>query len=71
MNKDQIKGRSQRLQARLKQEWARLNDDELMEAEGNIDELAARIREKYGESREKVASRINELMEEVRHEENS
>ncbi|WP_018141737.1 CsbD family protein [Thioalkalivibrio sp. ALJ7] len=71
MNKDQIKGRSQRLQARLKQEWARLNDDELMEAEGNIDELAARIREKYGESREKVASRINELMEEVRHEEKS
>ncbi|WP_038051339.1 CsbD family protein [Thioalkalivibrio sp. ALJ1] len=71
MNKDQIKGRSQRLQARLKQEWARLNDDELMEAEGNLDELAARIREKYGESREKVASRINELMEEVRHEEKS
>ncbi|WP_026278933.1 MULTISPECIES: CsbD family protein [Thioalkalivibrio] len=70
MNRDQRIGRSERLKARLKQEWGRLTDDEVMEAEGNVEELAARIREKYGESREKIAARINELMDEVRNEEN-
>ncbi|WP_026278796.1 MULTISPECIES: CsbD family protein [unclassified Thioalkalivibrio] len=70
MNRDQMMGRSERLKARLKQEWGRLTDDEVVEAEGNVEELAARIREKYGDSREKIAARINELMDEVRNEDN-
>lgn len=71
MNKDQMMGRSERFKARLKQEWGRLTDDEMVEAEGNMDELAARIREKYGDTREEIAARINELMDEVRNEEQS
>ncbi len=71
MNKDQMLGRSERFKARLKQEWGRLTDDEVVEAEGNMDELAARIREKYGDSQEKVAAKINQLMDEVRNEEDS
>ena len=35
----------------------KLTDDEVTQAEGNIEELVFRIQEKYGESREAIAVR--------------
>ena len=63
MNKDQTEGRWKQFSARVKQEWGDLTDDEVTQAEGNIDELVARIQEKYGDSREKIAEKINQLKE--------
>lgn len=69
MNKDQARGRMSQLTARIKQEWGKLTDDEVMQAEGNIDELIGRVQEKYGDSRENVAARINELKEKLDNDE--
>jgi uncharacterized protein YjbJ (UPF0337 family) len=53
------------LTASIKQEWGELTDDEVSKAEGNWDELVARIQEKYGESREAIAAKLNEMKERV------
>lgn len=63
MNKDQSQGKWDRLTAKVKQQWGELTDDEVTKAEGNRDELIARIQEKYGDSREAIARKFNELME--------
>ena len=62
MNKDQTQGRWDRFTARVKQEWGELTDDEVKKAEGNKDELIARIREKYGDSKESIAEKLNDFM---------
>ncbi|MBU1189442.1 MAG: CsbD family protein [Gammaproteobacteria bacterium] len=61
MNKDQTQARADHLAARIKQEWGKLTDDEVTRAEGNMDELIASIQQSYGDSREKIAEKINQL----------
>ena len=62
MNKDQTQGKWDRFTAKVKQQWGDLTDDEVKKAEGNKDELIARIQEKYGDSKESIASKFNEFM---------
>lgn len=63
MDKHEAKGKWRRFTAGVKQEWGDLTDDEVMKAEGNMDELIGRIQEKYGESREAIAAKLNEMKE--------
>ncbi len=63
MEKYQAKGKWNRFTAGVKQEWGELTDDEVMQAEGNLDELIGRIQEKYGESREAIAEKLNKMKE--------
>ncbi len=63
MNEDQAQGAWDKFTAKVKQEWGKLTDDEVKQAEGNKDELIARIREKYGDSKEAISKKFNELME--------
>lgn len=61
MEKNQAEAQVDKFNARLKQEWGDLTDDEVAKAEGNRDELIARIQEKYGESKEAIAKKLNEF----------
>ena len=63
MDKQQLKGKWNRFTASVKQEWGDLTDDEVKKAEGNYDELIARIQEKYGESRDAIAAKLNKMKE--------
>jgi uncharacterized protein YjbJ (UPF0337 family) len=63
MEENKAKGKWKQITANIKQEWGKLTDDEVSQAEGNYDELVARIQEKYGESREAVAKKLNKIME--------
>lgn len=63
MEKHQAKGKLKGLSAGIKKEWGKLTDDEVRQAEGNFDKLVARIQEKYGESREAIAAKLNKLKE--------
>jgi len=62
MNDDQAQGQWDRFTAKVKQQWGELTDDEVKKAEGNKEELMARIQEKYGEQKETIAKKFNELM---------
>ncbi len=62
MNDDQAQGQWDQFTAKVKQQWGDLTDDEVKKAEGNKEELIARIQEKYGEQKEVIAKKFNELM---------
>lgn len=61
MNNDQVQSQWDQFTAKVKQQWGELTDDEVKKAEGNKDELIARIQEKYGDSKESIARKFNEL----------
>jgi len=63
MDKYQTKGKLNKLTASIKQQWGELTDDEVSKAEGNYDEFVASIQEKYGESREAIAEKLNKMKE--------
>ncbi|MBY6205625.1 CsbD family protein [Halomonas denitrificans] len=63
MNNDQAEAKWDKFNAKVKQQWGELTDDEVKKAEGNKDELIARIQEKYGESREAIAKKLNDLVD--------
>jgi len=61
MNDDQAQGQWNQFTAKVKQNWGELTDDEVKKAEGNREELMARIQEKYGDSKESIAKKFNEI----------
>ena len=54
MNKLQIKGNWNELKGKLKQQYAKLTDDDLTYTEGKEDELLGRILKKLGVSAEEA-----------------
>ena len=63
MEKNQAEAQVDKFNARLKRQWGDLTDDDVAKAEGNRDELIAKIQEKYGESKEAIARKLNEFFE--------
>lgn len=61
MNSDSIKGQWDMLVGKAKRVWGELTDDEILKAEGSADKLYGLIEKKFGESKEKVKSKIDEL----------
>lgn len=64
MNRNQAEGKWNEFNAKVKQMWGDLTDDEITKAEGNVDELAAQIQQRYGDSQENVARQLNQFKEE-------
>lgn len=63
MNKDQVEGNWKQLKGKVKQQWAKLTDDDLKAAEGNYDELAGRLQERYGIAKEEAERQVREFRE--------
>lgn len=65
MNKDQLGGKLDEFNARVKRKWGELSDNEITDAEGNVELLAAKVRQKYGDSEEVVRKQLDELHRDV------
>jgi uncharacterized protein YjbJ (UPF0337 family) len=61
MNRDRIEGNWQQLKGKVKQQWAKLTDDDLTAIEGNRDELLGRIQERYGIARDEAERQLEEF----------
>jgi uncharacterized protein YjbJ (UPF0337 family) len=61
MNEAQVKGRWRQLMGAGKRAWGALTDDDWAIAAGDLDLLAGRIQERYGDAREKVAAELGAL----------
>lgn len=48
MNTDIIKGHWHEIAGRIKQEWGKLTDDEIMQMKGSSEELAGALQKAYG-----------------------
>ena len=60
MNWDQIKGNWKQFKGRVREEWGDLTDSEVEEAKGDRDQLAGKIQERYGVSREEAERQVDD-----------
>jgi uncharacterized protein YjbJ (UPF0337 family) len=60
-NTDQLKGSWKEQKGRLKQKFAMLTDNDLLFAEGRMDEMLGKIQVKLGKTKEELAAIIAAL----------
>lgn len=61
MNRDQWNGRWRQLEGAAKRTWGKLTDDDWTEAAGDLDAIAGRIQERYGDAKESVMEQLARL----------
>ena len=60
MTRDELKGQWTQLRGEVKQWWGKLTDDDLKVIEGDFDQLAGRLQERYGYSKEQAEREIDQ-----------
>lgn len=61
MNSDQIKGKWHEVKGKVKQQWAKLTDDEIDGMSGKFEELSGKIQHHYGTSTEDTHKAIRDF----------
>lgn len=61
MNWDQVEGNWKQFKGKVKQQWGKLTDDHLDVIAGNRDELAGRVQEAYGISKDEAEKQIKKF----------
>jgi uncharacterized protein YjbJ (UPF0337 family) len=59
MNQDQMKGKLQQIQGEIKRRWGKLTDDDFTQANGDIQKLKGKIRERSGDQQEQIDEWFN------------
>jgi len=61
MNQNQWEGKWDQMKGQLRQAYGDLTDQELESAKGDREELVGRIKEKYGDTKETINQKIDEI----------
>ena len=61
MNTDIIKGKWKQLNGRIKQQWGKLTDDDLTVLEGSRENLAGKVQERYGVTRDIAEQQVKDF----------
>jgi len=64
-NKDEVRGKADRLKGRLKKAAGDVKDDERLRNEGTEDEAAGEVEEAFGKGRRKIGEAISDLGKKV------
>jgi uncharacterized protein YjbJ (UPF0337 family) len=67
MNWDQIEGKWKQMKGSAKKQWGKLTDDDLDVIAGKQDQLAGKIQERYGITKEEAAKQVREWSEAAQH----
>lgn len=62
VTRQQLEGKWNEVKGRLKEKWGALTDDDLVRAEGNVEQLVGVIQRKTGRGKEEVEKFIDELV---------
>lgn len=62
MNWDQVKGEWKQLKGSMREQWAKLTDDDLEAVAGDRDKLLGKIQERYGYEKERAAKFIDDAI---------
>lgn len=65
MNADQLNGQWKQVEGEGKSLWGKLNDDDWKIATGDLEKLAGRIQERYGDAKEVVLEQIAKLLHRI------
>lgn len=63
MNKDILQGKRRELKGLVKEQWARLTDDDLDLIEGRAERLVGLLQQRYGFAKEKAEREYERAME--------
>ncbi len=66
MNKDTFNGKWSQLKGSIKKTWGKLTDDDLDKVDGQKDKLIGLIQDAYGETKDVVEQKIDQLMEAIK-----
>lgn len=58
MNVDEIQGSWSQVIGKVREQWGRLTEDELLRSEGRIEYLSGILQEKYGKSKDEAAKEL-------------
>jgi uncharacterized protein YjbJ (UPF0337 family) len=58
VNEDILKGKWTKMRGKVKQWWGLLTDDDLDRIDGNLEELAGTLQERYGYARDQAEREI-------------
>ena len=64
MNKDIAMGQWNQLKGQALKQWGKLTEDDLAQIKGDSEILIGRIQERYGRTREEVASEVQRWLDE-------
>ena len=61
MNRDRAEGNWKEFKGKVKEQWGKLTDDDMTVIEGNRDQLAGRLQQRYGIAKEEAERQVNEF----------
>jgi uncharacterized protein YjbJ (UPF0337 family) len=61
MNQDEAAGKWMQFKGKIKEQWGKLTDDDLKKLEGNRDQLAGRVQERYGIAKEEAERQVRDF----------
>lgn len=61
MNRDRAEGNWKQIKGKVKEQWAKLTDDDLLAIEGSRDQLAGRLQERYGIAKDEAERQIDDF----------
>jgi uncharacterized protein YjbJ (UPF0337 family) len=63
MNSQTLKGNWEQIKGRLKAKWSKLTDDDIGYISGRREELAGKLRERYGWKKDEADRNIDEFID--------
>ncbi len=61
MNKEQVVGKAEQIQAEIKKTWAKLTDNDIMLLDGKRDQFLGKLKEHYGIAKEDAEKKIKAI----------
>ena len=58
MNWDTVAGNWKQVKGKVKEQWGKLTDDDLLEIEGRRDQLVGKIQSRYGITKEEAEAQV-------------
>lgn len=68
MNWDQAKGKWNSMRGQVRQRWGKLTDDDIDRIEGRREELAGKLQERYGWTRDRIDEELRSFESSVDNE---
>ena len=65
MNWDTVKGNWKQMTGKVKEEWGDLIDNDILEAEGDRDQLVGKIQAKYGIAKDEAEKQVDKFVAKV------
>ncbi len=62
MNRDQFLGKWKEFKGEVRKQWAKLTEDDLEHTKGDMETLAGRIQQRYGDAKEKARAKLDQIV---------